>query len=564
MVGQMYSFIAKHVSQIQAKSSGLLAQRQSDILAAAALIMISYGISFILGILRERLLYGTFFHCCRDELDVYRAAFRWPEMLFQITVAGTLSAAFIPLLSEHSETNSANARAIANQILRFLLAIFALGAVIIWIAAPQLSAALTGNFTAEQLSLMTTLTRLLLISQFFFIISQWVSSILQSNHRFLAPSLAPVFYNLAIVLGIVWLGGPFGIYGPVFGVIGGSILHLLIQVPAIINIGFYQAPSESVPSLSYKEIFNLSLPRTIAIAISQMELNAGVFFTTSLAAGSLSLFDLARILRQVPVQLIGVAIGQAAFPSLSKINSNNHSKFSHIIQETSLQILYLVLPLSAMLLILRIPIVRLAFGAESFPWDATKETAYTVGMFTIAIPAYALCQLINRAFYAIKDTRTPLILNTLELVIFLVGGYWSTFYTNGGIRWLAFVSSAAGIIQTVFLLQMLHRRIHFLSSQWIINVVKLGVATVGMLISLWIPFRFLDDVIFDTKRVIPLIALTITASSCGLAVYLILCHALAVKSQLAIWKLIVKFPGFNTVINRTQAWFEPAPPSSNY
>lgn len=564
MIVQLYRHLGRHVSKIHDQSSGLLARRQSDILAAAALIMVSYGLSFILGIVRERLLYATFFDCCRAELDVYRAAFRLPEMLFQLTVAGTLSAAFIPLFSEFAETNVAKANAMAVQMLRFLLVVFSIGAVIIWIAAPQLSAALTGNFTPDQLQLMTDLTRWLLLSQFFFILSQWVSSILQSYHRFLAPALAPIVYNVAIVVGIITLSGNLGIYGPVMGAIAGALLHLLIQVPLLTRVNFSAVYTGEFTGLSYRSIFALSIPRTLAIAISQFELNAAVFFATSLTPGSLSLFELARILRQVPVQLIGVAIGQAAFPSLAKFTSTDQNKFASTIRETSLQILYLILPISAILLILRIPVVRLAFGAGSFPWEATKETAYTLGMFTFAIPAYAIGQLGSRAFYALKDTKTPLIINSIELVVFLAIGYWSTFHAEGGIRWLAFASSAAGLAHSILLMWALHRRIPIITKEWMQTLCKLALATFITSISLWIPFRFLDQVIFDTTRVLPLIALTITASSTGLAVYLILCHILRISSQEAIWRLIIKFPGFNAVLQRTQAWFEPPPSTSNY
>lgn len=556
-------------------SSDILGKQQSDILIAAGIIMFSYAGSMVLGLIRQRLLGALFFDCCKEELDVYKAAFRLPDMLFQILVVGTFSATFIPLFSEQLQISKKRAYEFAHTTLFALTIILLAGSILVLLFARPLSQLLTGNFSSEQIDLMVQIIPYLLGAQFIFLASQWIGSILQSNHRFLAPAISPFMYNTGIIIGIIFLSPHYGIFGPVYGGFIGALLHLAVQIPASKSLPVIRPVSINFSDPLLRKIFTLSIPRMIALAVSELELTVTVRLATSLASSSLFLYDLASQLRLVPVQVVAVAIGQAALPTLSSYSYTNKHRFKYTLSNTLHEILYLVLPITAIVLILRIPIVRLAFGSPTFPWPATTQTAWTLAMFSLAIPAFALFQMLIRGFYALKDTTTPLYTNIFGFAIFSVLGYFFTYNITEpisimfidnqveilkpyDIRNIALAVSIASTCKLFLAIYLLNRKIKFINQEWITEIGRLVLATIIMSVAMWQLFTFLDDeLIFNTTQVIPLIAFTITVACLALAVYLVSCHFLRSTSQNLIWGMVIKFPGFKKVLDRTQAWIEP-------
>lgn len=524
------------------KITGLLHRRQSTVLTAAMIIMFSYGMSMLLGVLRDRLLVTFFYGCCKSQLDVYYAAFRLPDTLFQLLVSGSLTAAFIPTFSKLLDRSEEKAYEVASVVLNGLLVGFVILAIPILIWAPQLSELITGSFSPDQINLMTNFTRMMLLAQLFFLFSSFMTGMIQSNHRFLLPALAPVAYNSAIIGGIVLLSGKYGIYAPVLGVMVGAALHASLQIPLIWKLGFRYRWNWNFKLKEVREMGKLMLPRTISSGVSQFEATAAVFFATSLASGSLVFFSLAQTLMLLPIKLVGIPISQAAFPQLASLSDKNISKFRQVITENFLQILYFVLPLTSILLVLRIPIVRLAYGAANFPWHATLETGRTLALFVIAIPAQAVVQLLVRSFYAQKDTRTPLLSAIVGMLLFLLFSSWFTFDLGWGIKGLAVSTSIASFVQMSLLLGFLNQDTKFITQGMVFPAIKLLFTTLLTATFLWVPMRLLDQLVFDTTRVLPLIGLTVTATAMGLAVYLSLCFWLQVKEQETFFNLIHKLP----------------------
>ena len=334
---------------------------QKGILSAAGILMAAVFFSRILGLVRDRFLAGAFFNPTTSwQLDVYFAAFRLPDMIFQLLVVGALSAAFIPVFSQYLFTKKAEAWHIASSVITAGLVLFFLLASVLAIFSLPLSRLIAPSFSTAQLQLMSNLTRVLIIAQVFFLVSNFLTGILQSHHYFLVPALAPIAYNLGIIFGIVFLSPVFGIYGPALGVIIGAFLHFLVQVPLTKNIGFRFKPSLDFHHPGVRRIGRLMLPRAIALAVSQIELTVAVFLATSLSAGSLAIFYFAQHLNSLPVGLFGATIGQAALPSLAQnFPSSSFAKFKNLLTTSLNQVLYLSLPAGMILLILRLPIVRL-------------------------------------------------------------------------------------------------------------------------------------------------------------------------------------------------------------
>ena len=173
-------------------------KRQGSILSASLTLAVTFGLSAVLGFLRSRFLYARFFTCCTQQLDVYNAAFRIPDLIFKLLVTGALSASFIPVFSSYLHKNEAEAHRIASTVINSLLLFFLAISIFVLIFTHPLSNLIAAGFSPEQLHLMVQLTRILLIAQIFFLLSNFLTAILQVNQIFFIPALSPIVYNIFI------------------------------------------------------------------------------------------------------------------------------------------------------------------------------------------------------------------------------------------------------------------------------------------------------------------------------------------------------------------------------
>jgi len=510
----------------------LLIRRQNNILSAASVLMIAVFFSRILGLLRDRFLAGAFFGNNRAwQLDVYFAAFRLPDMIFQLLVVGALSAAFIPVFTQYISQKKQQAWHLASTVITIGLCFFIILAAILFFFAKPLSQLIAPTFSFEQINLMVKITRLLIIAQIGFLVSNFITGILQSHRHFLVPALSPIAYNLGIIFGIIFLSPSIGIYGPTLGVLLGSFLHLIVQLPLVKKIGFKYKPVFDISHPGVRKIGRLMLPRTLALAVSQIELTVAVFIATSLAPGSLAIFYFAQHLNALPVGLFGATIGQAALPILSQQQVvKSKKKFQQLFVSSFNQILYLSLPASMILLILRIPIVRIAFGASNFPWQATLITGKAVAIFAISVFAQAIIQILVRGFYALSNTRIPLFIGTLTVLLNVSLSFLFVYRFNLSIFGLALSISLASFFQAGLLLIFLNRIAGgFAKSKLIIPFLKMSLATISTGFALWLPLRFLDRYVLNTAKTIDLIILTLITTIIGMLVYLSLSKLLKIK-----------------------------------
>ena len=536
-------------------SRQLFNRRQNSILSAASVLMVAVLISRLLGLLRDRFLAGTFFADRAWQLDVYFAAFRLPDMIFQLLVVGALSAAFIPVFTQYIQTQKRQAWHIASSVISLGLLLFIFLAIALFIFARPLNQLIAPSFSSPQLTLMTNLTRLLILAQASFLVSNFITGILQSHQHFLVPALSPVAYNLGIIFGILALSPLLGIYGPVFGVILGALLHLLVQLPLVKRIGFNFRPSFDINHPGVRRIGRLMLPRTLALAVSQIELTVAVFIATSLNPGSLAIFYFAQHLNALPIGLFGATIGQAALPSLSRQQDPALiNKFKQLFLSSFNQILYFSLPASMILLILRIPIVRLAFGARGFPWQATLITGKVVAFFAISVFAQAVIQILVRGFYALANTRTPLILGTFAVILNVCLSFLFVYRLEFSVLGLALAISLASFFHAALLLYYLNKAVNGFNKQLLFTpFIKMALATALTGLALWIPLRILDRYVLNTAKTIQLVILTIIATTLGLITYLFLSKLLKIKQYRALFILFQRLKNFSKLLSHTEA-----------
>ena len=534
----------------------LISKENSSILSAAAVIMFASLISALLGFIRTRLLIGYFF-ADKSVLDIFWAAFRIPDTIFQILIVGALSSAFIPVFSRYLEREKREeASLIASSMINTVVGIMILLSIGILIWAEPLCRMVAGGFSVAQITQMAKLTRIMAGAQILFGFSSFITGIIQSHKRFLVPAFAPSLYNVGIIIGTVLFSHKFGIVGPALGVVIGALLHLLAQLPLAYKLGFsYKPIIHKHPAI--KEMTRLMLPRMITLSLAQVEQTVLIAFSSWLGSGTVTIITIAQQLTNLPIRLIGVTIGQASLPFFAKETAkNNLVGLAKMVNDSILQMLYLALPASAIILVLRIPLVRLAYGAGSFPWTETVTTGKLVAMFAIAIAAGSLSHIIIRVFYALRDTKTPFIINLISTTVNVGLSYYFLFVIKTGIVGMAFAITLADILETTILTVILYHVARFSLKEIIKPFGKMLLAASITTLSLWVPLRVLDQLIFDTTHTIPLIILTVIVVIIGVMVYVSVSYLLHIRELEVFVALAKKIGDWQSALGQTNESLE--------
>ncbi len=515
--------------------SQLLMKTQKTILSAAFVISVTYGISAILGLFRARLL-ATYFGISED-LTVFYTADKIPSFIYSIIAVGTISTIFIPVFTEFYKKDEKAAWVTATSMINISILVFSiLGSLVFIFAAPIVELLSVGKFTSEQIVLGTNLMRIMILAQLVLVVSSFVTSILQSFKYFVLPALAPVVYNLGMILGIVFLTPKFGIYGPAWGVSLGAVLHLLIQLPVLAKLDFPYKFLLDFKDKGVKEVFRLMPPRLLSSALLQVPPIINNSLAILVATSAAVVFKFADQLQSFPVYLFGASIALAALPTLS--GEDSHEDFKKTFITTFHQMMFFVIPASVILLVLRVPVVRLVFGAREFPWEATLDTALTLGVFSLSIFAQSGMYLLTRAFYALKDTLTPVKVSLVTVICSTALAYYFVAHLGLGVWSLALSYSIGAILDLFLLLVFLGNKTGgFDWKKILVPFLKIGFASILMGISLYFPMKWLD-ISLDTSRVLDLLLLTVITAVVGSGVYLTFTWLLKVEEIELFYKLV--------------------------
>ena len=386
---------------------------------AALILAVSSIISAAFGLLRDRLLAGNF--GAGESLDVYYAAFKIPDFIYIISLSVISVNALIPFFLEKSAVSVEQAKKFLDETLSFfLLTIFFLAAGAYFLI-PNLAGLVAPGFSESSRTEFVSLSRILLLSPIFLGLSNLVSSVIQSHNRFIIYALSPVFYNLGIIFGLIFLFPKFGLAGIAAGVALGAAAHLAVQIPAIVKLGFFPWPAMKINFKEAWKVAKLSFPRSLGLGLNQIIL---IFITASaslLSAGSIAVFNLSFNLQSVPLAVIGMSYSVAAFPTLAKLFVNN--KKMEFLEQTAVaarQIIFWSIAASALIIVLRAQIVRVVFGSGHFSWQDTRLTAAAVAIFAFSITAQSIIVVFTRAFYASGKTWKPIMINVISAV-FIIG-----------------------------------------------------------------------------------------------------------------------------------------------
>jgi putative peptidoglycan lipid II flippase len=535
------------------KSLGLLLKRQTNILSAAFIIMSTVIVSQLLGLVRERLLLSIF--GASNTLGIFHYATQLPDTLFQLIIAAALSSAFIPVFSDFlAKGKEHEAHKMASTLLAIGLFIFLTLSILLSIFAPLFLSIfnLGGEFSPQQMDLMVNLMRIAIFGEVLFIIGTFFTALLQSYNHFFIPGIAGALYNLGIIIGIAALSGTIGIYAAPVGIIFGAIIYILVQIPLAVKTGFSFIPDSAyLKSDGIKKVMQLMWPRTISIVVLQLGTIAVAAFISYLDnPGRMNLiYNLARTLAFAPVVLFGQTIAQAAFPVLSR-EKDKLDEFRLTFMTSFNHMLYLILPVSAIILVLRIPIVRLIYGADMFDWEATVLTGRVLAFFSISIFAQALSILLYRAFFALHNTVIPLAVGAISTLLLIVMSYVFIVIYHWDLQSIAFAFSIASIFQTVALFILLDRKTGgFDKKALLLSSTKFFFATLFTGFALYIPIKLLDQLVFDTTRTINLIVLTGISGIAGLLLYLFLTWLFNVREALTYIAMIGKLGNWKELLD---------------
>jgi putative peptidoglycan lipid II flippase len=438
---------------------------QSKTIASAAVILgaVSF-VSRFLGLVRDRILAGTF--GAGDELDIYYAAFRIPDLVYSLLVIGAISAGFIPVFVSYlglKGSNKSNEQAwyLANSILNILGLSLIIACSILIFFAPWLMKLVAPGFSSEKLSLTVQLTRIMFLSPFFLGLSAVFGGILQSFRRFLVYSLGPIMYNLGIIFGILFLIQPFGLSGLAYGVVLGAFFHMVIQIPTAWLCGFKWQPIFDFKFIGVRRIFKIMPARVLSLALSQINFWMITVFASFLAVGSIAVYNLAHNIWSFPLGVFGISFVLAAFPKLSETaQKKDLAGFVKTFSLTLRQILFFTLPAAALFIVLRAQIVQVILGAGRFDWQDTVLTFQTLAYFSLSLFAEALILLFLRGFFAWEDTKTPFLIGLLATLVRLSSAWFLSRYM--GVPGLALGFSLGSIFYLILLFIFLKKKVGFL------------------------------------------------------------------------------------------------------
>ncbi len=391
----------------------------------AAYVLAGFSVlSQILGLLRDR----TFAHLfgAGETLDVYFAAFRIPDLLFAFLTLFVSSFALIPLLS--ARDGQEQGKLVGNVLFMFGIVAIVLSCAV-WFFLPFLAPILFPGFPPEALAQTILLSRIMLIQPILLGLSSVASSMVQVLRQFLLFAVAPVLYNVGIIMGVLVFYPHLGVSGLAWGVVCGAFLHFLTQ--AVPLFGRTHLLRVSLPSLrqSFAEVAFPSVPRSLALGAHQFLLLVFISIASLSSAGGVAALSFALNLQSVPLSIIGVSYAAAIFPSLALLfMAKDIAGFAREVWASVRHIIFWTLPFVTLIIVLRAHIVRVILGSGLFSWSDTRLTAALLALFSVSLVSQSLILIFSRAYYAAGNTKIPIIVNTTAVfsaaVLSIVGMRW--------------------------------------------------------------------------------------------------------------------------------------------
>jgi putative peptidoglycan lipid II flippase len=516
--------------------SGVSAGR---VLVTASLILtIAALASRLLGWVRL-LVIGSQFGASR-ELDAYFAAFRIPDAIFQLVVAGALSAALIPVFASYrARGEDREAWVLASSVINLVLIALAGLSLLMAIFAPLLVPIVAPGFDAPTTELTIRMTRIMLLSPVLIGMGAVVTGILNSYQQFTVPAIAPLLYNFAIILAAIFLAPIIGVEGLAVGVAIGSLAHLAVQLPSLARVGQRYDLTIGLGHPGVRRVAWLMGPRTLGLAAGQLNFIVSTILASGLPEGSLTAYNYAFQLSQIPVGVIGVSIAVALFPTLSQDAALGRiGDIRHQVANAVRVLIFIAAPLTAIMVVLREPLTSVFYQYGLFSQSATDRTASTLLYFAIGLVGHIVVHVLTRAFYAMQDTKTPVAWAVVAVAINIV--LMAALVGPMGVEGLALALSISAVLEVIGLLWSLRRRIDSIEGGEILrSLLRAGVAALAAALLMFGGLAVVEPTVGGLldNPVGRLIVLLVLAAA-GSAIYLVVAAALRSPELVQLWSIL--------------------------
>ncbi len=425
-------------------------------MAATVLLGTTVLLSRVIGYAREA--YIAYAFGAGPTTDAYVAAFTLPDWLNYLMAGGTAAITFISLYTRYSASGrEEDARKAFSVILTIMTAALTVGVVIAAVFARPIERVIFPKFTEEQLDLCVSLTRILLPAQIFFYAGGVVSAVLMSRRMFLYPALAPLLYNVGIILGGVLLGSRMGVAGLAVGALAGCIAGpFLINVLGAAAAGVRYLPSWDASNAGFREWIALTIPLMLGVTLATADEWILRFFASG-SPGDITRLNYAKRLFAVPVAVLAQATAQAALPFFaSAFGKNRLEEFAEAVNRAVFRVGAASLLLTVWMLAVAFPLVDLVYRRGRFAISDSEQTAEYFFWFALSLAFWSAQSLYARAFYAAGDTRAPMIAGTIVTALSLPVYSWM--FERYSVVGLAMASDIGILAHTLALAILLDRR----------------------------------------------------------------------------------------------------------
>jgi putative peptidoglycan lipid II flippase len=506
------------IRQIMPEAAPVATRARVAMGRSVAVVGLAFIANRVLGLLRDVIIAGKF--GTRADLDAYYAAFRIPDFLFLVIASGAFGAAFIPIFTGFLEREDDTAAwVLASSVLNTAFyALTALSAIGFFLAGPLVRTIVAPGLTAAQQSLATDLTRVLLLQPLFLGLGGAAMGILNAQNRFLWPALAPVTYNFGIIFGALILAPRYGVKGLAYGVVIGAIGHFLTQLPALARVmRYYPVVSLRVPGM--RQVGTLLIPRMFGQAVFALNFVIVTNFASRLGEGRVSGFQYGYTLFLLPHGVFALSAATVLFPTLSRLaGTGDWEQFRSQYAGTLRSVLFFVVPATAGLIVLRTAIPEAIYQLGAFNSTSTALTATALGALATGLIAYAVVEVVTRAFYALQDTRTPVIAGVLTIALNLpLSWFLSRAFGLGG---LGLGLALTTWLEMAILLIVLRRRMGVVAPGLAASLVRTFWATAAMIVVLMPCSWLLHALHRTTGKSIAQLAFFLVTLGIGAAVYL--------------------------------------------
>lgn len=511
-----------------------LLKTASSVRQAAGILVVTAFASNVLGLVRNTVIAKNIPLAIQDD---FWSAFLIPDIIFNVLIFGAISSAFIPLFRGLIVNNKKDdAWELAGNFFAKMSILIVSLAIVLFFFMPQLTNLLFPTLIPSDITLVITLSRILLIQTILMGWSYIVGGILNAKKRFLAYSLSPLLYNASMITGAFlapYVGPEKAVVVLIWSVVIGALLHLLIQIPSVIAVGFRLRHLNLRPNQLIKEIMILMTPRSISLGI--ISLNTVLFAAIArnlLEPGALSIYKLVESFQTAPIAIFANAIAVALFPTLSEYAAKQDwQRFSSALIKAFRFVLFTLIPSTVLFIVLRAQIIRLYIGLGSeISWEDTIRAIEVFGWFAVGIVPTGLVAILARTFYALKNTIVPMFVAVFVLVFGVTTAYTLASNTGLDVTGLAIATTVTSLIQFI-LLYMAYLRVlkkplpegEILKTGWHTVLASLFMGSM-----IWWTLRFVDyiyintDFGFTTRTIAGLFAQTTIALIVGLLAFILI------------------------------------------